>query len=314
MVISLRILIILSMFTVFYLLFKDKYNGLNEEALKLFEDKYSEYRENQIRNKNNYIKKRKSKVVVKVEELIKSAQINEVVPFLNAITFLIASFITMVIGYIIIASLLKGNIPLQIEGAVLGACIPYLVLNILAADIENQIDEDIEAFISTGQAYAKTNSNIIYILQSTIEDMSGPVKRIIVGLLDELEGGTNIEVAFNNAINKTQNIRFQELLKKLLIARLEQGNYVQVFLDAENTYDNYFETKQKTLSEMAKVRKSVLVLMVSIVGTCLVCAKAFVGVKETVLTTMPGHLIMGYFGIVMIKQIFFNVETRRFKY
>lgn len=312
--IFLKLLMPCSIFIIFYIMFKgDKYDEMNSRILGMVGDKVSDYHKEQLKMNKSYIKKRKGKIISKVEELIKSARINEVIPFLNGVTFIIATIVCAIVGYYIVASILVENVPMKIIGIVAGALVPYLILVKVSANIENHIDEDTEAFINAGQAYAKTKNNLIYILENSIEDMSGPVKIIINTLLAELKAGVSPSTAFENADNKVNNIRFKELLSKLLTARLEQGNYMEAFQESEKVYDKYFKDKQESITEMKKVRKETRILIFAIIAACAFCAQAFKGTTEAVLHTLPGNLIMAYFGAAFIAKAIFDVETQRFK-
>ncbi|WP_027633431.1 type II secretion system F family protein [Clostridium hydrogeniformans] len=296
----------------YLILSNEKYKVINDDILNFIEYKHKNYFKKGI--KSDYIKRKRNRLVVKIEELIKGAKVNNDICILNYFTFIIASFLCGLIIFILLRSFIN-NIFIQIEGIVLGGMTPFLILCKLSNINEQKIDDNMEVLITTGLAQAKTNNNLIYILKNTYEDMEeGPIKKVIRGLTNELEGGISVDRSFTNAMNKTSSIRFKELLYNLSQAREENGDYVQVFSDAEKAFSSYFKLKQEGIVEVKKANKAVMVLIGAMVATMIPCMAAFPNAKYIVLETLPGKLVVAYFGGVFISNLKFYIDSEKFKY
>lgn len=264
--------------------------------------------------KNIQKKESKSQVITRIQYLINASGIKGSIPFFNMKILLSITLISTIVFFIITKNIIKTNVFVQVEGAILGMLIPFLILQFMQVKTEDKIDEDIQSLIDEGISYSKTENNLIYILKGIEKYINGPVKPVISKLVKEIDRGIIMKEAFRNAEEAVDNIRLKEIFRNLYITSQEDADYRGVFEKSAAIYRSYYKLKEKGKVKTTNAQREVIILILVCILVVALTLKMLPEARMIIKSTLIGKLIVAYFVGVFIFAINRCITIRKFNY
>lgn len=258
----------------------------------------SKYEQRLLESKeSSYIKKSKNTRLDYLDDLIVRTNIRVYVPFFTSEMLILISIVIAIVFFIVI-NFVSRNLMLKIEAAILGLILPSLIMEQIATNIFDSIDDEVLLFIDTAINFSISKNELLFILENTTKYLNGPLKKIISQLANELKRGIPLQIAFENVENKVDNIRLKELFKNLYSVSLEDADYKGVFENARDLHEKFYDQKIKGKKKV-KDGKNGLIILVIVEIMVLVGLNGFstnlIGMLEE---TGPGQIIVAYFGFI----------------
>lgn len=246
-----------------------------------------------------YIKNTKKHKIDYFDDLVLRTKIRDKIPFFTGEILIIISIVSAIVFFISVNSISK-NVVLKFEAGILGFMIPGLIMQQMSINVFDSIDDKILLFIDTAINFSTIRNELLFILENTVEYLSGPLKSVISQLVNELKRGVPTKVAFQNADNKVDNIKLKELFKNLYIVSLKDADYKGVLETARNGHEKFYEQKMKGKRRVSEGKKGLIILIV-VVFFIFIGLNGFssnlIGILED---TIQGNLLVNYFGLISI--------------
>lgn len=146
-------------------------------------------------------------------------------------TYFLSKFIINYWGFNLLMAMFSGL-----------AC--YFSIYYLSGIAYEKIDSQITNFINYLENFAATNVDIVTIIEKTSFYMEDPLKGHLEKFVVESRQG-RIKLAFQNLVDKIENVKFQQLIKNLEIASRHEANYKEVISESRIILKGYFKNKEK---------------------------------------------------------------------
>ncbi|MEG1482875.1 MAG: hypothetical protein RSA57_03665 [Cetobacterium sp.] len=309
------LLITLCLITIIYIILKGiAYSKLEKNIIDIVGGINEKYEKRILElNENSYFKRGKKSKLDYFDNLIRRSKIRESIPVFTS-ELLILSTIASAIVFFIVANYITKNPFLKIESGILGALLPIMVLEQIAANEFNKIDDNIIFFINTAINFSSTKNELSYILENTAEYLDGPLKKIVMELFNKLERGISTKVAFDAVGKSIENIRLKELLGNLYNASIGDADYRRVLEKARGLHEKYYDIKSDRKTKIKTSKKSMIILGIVTV----VILNALTGISpnviETLEITLPGQVLMAYFGMIFVLVVYKFFSLSKFNY
>ncbi|WP_242874875.1 MULTISPECIES: hypothetical protein [Clostridium] len=308
------VLVFFAILTAYFLasqLFKGS-RGKIEEILCYFDDKYRKRFFNRRLN-SIYKEKTKSKVLDKLDEIMYLSGIrnhfkcmtSEIFVFFILIVSLILSFVVFKIYKSFIFSLI-AFFSVQI--------ISYAVLKEMMRINFDRIDNSIMFFISSLKNNAAIKNNIIFMMEESTSRLKEPLKTYNMDFIRDVKMGIPMKKAFDNYINKIENIRLKNILKNLYICSLNNANYSKLLDKTRIVIKNYYEGKEKRRRKVIGAQISIAVI-IFVAGIIL---NALSGITNNfyalLMKTTVGQIIVAYMVCVLVFAAYECITLKKFNY
>lgn len=295
------LLLLIGLFGLIFVLVNNmKTSKIEKKIIDLVGSINSKYEQRIIEAKeSSYIKKNKNKKLDYLDDLIIRTKVREYAPFFTSEILILISIVVAIVFFIAVNSISKNQI-LKVEAIILGLMLPSLIMEQIATNVFDSIDDKILLFIDTAINFSTSKNELLFILENTAEYLTGPLKAIISQLANELKRGVPLHVAFENAACKTDNVRLKEILKNLCIVAQEDADYKGTLESARNIHERFYEQKMKGKRKVNDGKKG-LIMLVIVEIFVLIGLNGFssnlIGMLED---TLQGQLIVAYFGLIGI--------------
>ncbi|MGN9163427.1 type II secretion system F family protein [Clostridium sulfidigenes] len=295
------LLLLIGLFGLIFVLVNNmKIGKIEKKIIDLVGNINSKYEQRIIEAKeSSYIKKNKNKKLDYLDDLIIRTKVREYAPFFTSEILILISIVVAIVFFIAVNSISKNQI-LKVEAIILGLMLPSLIMEQIATNVFDSIDDKILLFIDTAINFSTSKNELLFILENTAEYLTGPLKAIISQLANELKRGVPLHVAFENAASKTDNVRLKEILKNLCIVAQEDADYKGTLESARNIHERFYEQKMKGKRKVNDGKKG-LIMLVIVEIFVLIGLNGFssnlIGMLED---TLQGQLIVAYFGLIGI--------------
>ncbi len=295
------LLLLIGLFGLIFVLVNNmKTSKVEKKIIDLVGSINSKYEQRIIEAKeSSYIKKNKNKKLDYLDDLIIRTKVREYAPFFTSEILILISIVVAIVFFIAVNSISKNQI-LKVEAIILGLMLPSLIMEQIATNVFDSIDDKILLFIDTAINFSTSKNELLFILENTAEYLTGPLKAIISQLANELKRGVPLHGAFENAASKTDNIRLKEILKNLCIVAQEDADYKGTLESARNIHERFYEQKMKGKRKVNDGKKG-LIMLVIVEIFVLIGLNGFssnlIGMLEN---TLQGQLIVAYFGLIGI--------------
>lgn len=292
-------------------LFKDS-RGKIEKILCYFDDKYRK-RFFDRRINSIYKEKTKNKVLDKLDEIMYLSGIrnhfkymtSEVfVFFIFALSLILFSVVFKIYNSFILSSIAFFSVPI----------ISYAVLKEMMRINFDRIDNSIMFFISSLKNNAAIKNNIIFMMEESTLRLKEPLKTYNVDFIRDVKMGIPMQKAFNNYINKVENIRLKNILKNLCICSLNNANYSKLLDKTRIVIKNYYEGKEKRRRKVigAQISIAVIIFVAGIILNAL--SRITNNFYVLLMKTTVGQIIVAYMVCVLVFSAYECITLKKFNY
>ncbi len=200
-------------------------------------------------------------------------------------TYFLSKFINNYWGFNLLIAMFAGL-----------AC--YFSIYYLSGISYEKIDSQITNFINYLENFASTNVDIVTIIEKTSFYMEDPLKSYLEKFVTESRQG-KIKLAFQNLVDKIENVKFQQLIKNLEIASRHEANYKEVVSESRIILKGYFKNKEKR-KELIRNGRIELIMMLLISTLVLkMVADITPNLANDIFTTTEGAIFV-VIGIILI--------------
>ncbi|URZ15425.1 hypothetical protein CLFE_014650 [Clostridium felsineum DSM 794] len=312
MIIALHLILFLVVIVVSYGITKLFINKNKINKVLSYLDK--KYRERLLDKKvDEAYRKKKKNIFGKLDSLIYMSGIRKYFKYMNSELFVVGVFIISFLFSAFIFKLYESWI-FTVEAFL---AIPLIFYGILKQMIQinfDRIDNSIMFFISSLKSNANIENNIVFMMKETTKKLKEPIRTYNDDFIRDIRFGIPIEKAFENYINKVENIRLKNILKNLYICSINNANYSKLLDKTRVVVRNYYEGKEK---RKKKVRSAQISIM-AIVGVSLVILHSLSGITSNfyaLLTrTTAGQILVGYMICVVLIAIYKCITLKEFNY
>ncbi|URZ05894.1 type II secretion system F family protein [Clostridium felsineum] len=312
MIIALHVILFLAIIVVAYGITKNLISKRKIEKLFLYFDE--KYKNRLIDKKiDEAYRKKKKNIFGKLDSLIYMSGIRKYFKYMNSELFILGVFIISFLFSIVIFEL-YGSWIFTVEAFLAIPIIFYGILKEMVQINFDKIDNSIMFFISSLKSNAEIKNNIVFMIGETTKKLKEPLKTYNDDFIRDVRFGISIDKAFENYINKVENVRFKNILKNLYICSLNNANYSKLLDKTRIIVRNYYEEKEK---RKRKVRTAQISIM-AIVAVSVVILHSLSGITSNfyaLLTrTTAGQILVGYMICVVLIAIYKCITLKEFNY
>lgn len=149
------------------------------------------------------------------ERVIENAGLKSIFPYLKAIYIWILCVVCGAITAMAVMSLIPSIVSTAVLGIV-GAGVPYVMLDILCRYNTDRIRDKLPDFISILSRWCGVREDVLYAMDKAVESGIGePIRTYVRDTCLRVKSGMNIEEALDILIDKTDNTLFKDLIINL---------------------------------------------------------------------------------------------------
>lgn len=308
----LAVQIVIMVFLSLEMLFKDR-NKIKE--LLQFVNKRYEARLFSERAEEIYKKKGKGRksFIFKIDNLIYNSNIRKNFRFMSSELFIfIELFFAVVTAYIVY--LIFHSIVFSILGFLAVIILSYAVLREMARINFDKIDDSIMPFINALKSSAKIKNSILFMMEEATKSLKEPLKTHNKEFVMEVKRGIPMEIAFDNYINKVENIRLKNILKNLYICSINNADYSKLLTKTKIVIRKYYEEKErrkkKVQTGQAGIIAIILISLLIIHGLTGITP----GFYEKMMGSVIGQAIIAYIAGVILFAAYKCITLKDFNY
>ena len=312
MIIALHVILFLDFIVVAYGIVKFFINRNKiENILYYFDEKYKK----RLLDKkvDEAYRKKQRNVLSKLDSLIYSSGIRKHFKYMTSelfifVVLILASLVTAVV-YTIFSSMIFSVV--AFVGVVF---ILYGILKGISRINFDKVDNSIMFFISSLKSNAAIENNIVFMMEESTSRLKEPLKTYNMDFVSDVKMGIPLGKAFDNYINKVENIRLKNILKNLYICSINNANYAKLLDKTRIVIKNYYEQKEKRQRKV----KTAQIGITAIVGVSVIILKALSGITNNFYTllmqTNVGQVLVGYMLCVILMAIYRCITMKEFNY
>ena len=257
--------------------------------------------------------KEEKKLIEKIDYLIESSRINKSIPFLTSEVLIGGSlFIASICGIIVQA--ITGLIVFSLPAAILTIMIIILILKGLSKKTYDKIDDQVLTYINTLENLAASNSDIVEIIEKSLEYTKDPLKSYNEEFVFQCKKGVPLTTAFKNYQDNIESRRLKQVLKNLEVCSKYEANYREILNKSRVIMKNYFLEKERRKKEVREGRLAIAsVIVIGIILFKLVGSfneDLFFYLKNT----LAGNIILGYNIFVFLFGIYKFITIDKINY
>ncbi|MCR3761440.1 type II secretion system F family protein [Clostridium felsineum] len=273
------------------------------------------YRERLIDKKVNrvYREKRQNSILNRLDKIIYMSGIRKYFKYMSSEVFAFGVFIISFLFSILIFELYKS----LIFSVVAFLAVPIIFYGILKEMMQinfDKIDNNIMFFISSLKSNAEIKNNIVFMIGETTKKLKEPLKTYNDDFIRDVRFGISIDKAFENYINKVENVRFKNILKNLYICSLNNANYSKLLDKTRIIVRNYYEEKEKRKRKVRAAQISITVIVIMAVIILNALSKVTENFSFLIMNTRGGQVLLGYILCVILFAAYKCISLKKFNY
>jgi len=293
-------------------LFKDR--NKVKELLKFVDARYEERllseRAEQIYKKKG---RNKKSLIFKIDNLIYNSNIRKTFRFMSSELFIFIEILlsmTAAFGiYLIFQSIIFSFMAFL---AVI--IISYAVLREMSRINFDKIDDNIMPFVNALKSSAKIKNSILFMMEEATKSLKEPLKTHNKEFVMEVKRGVPMETAFNNYINKIENIRLKNILKNLYICSINNADYSKLLTKTKIVIRKYYEEKERRKKKVQTGQAGII----AIILISLIIIHGLTGITPDFYSKMIGSIIgqaiIAYIAGVIIFAAYKCITLKDFNY
>ncbi|PJI06581.1 MULTISPECIES: type II secretion system F family protein [Clostridium] len=312
MIIALHLVLFLAVIVMSYGITKFFINKNKiENILYYFDEKYKK----RLLDKkiDKAYRKKRINVFGKFDSLIYSSGIRKHFKYMTSELFI---FVVLILASLVSAVVytLFSSIIFSIVAFVGVIFISYGILKELARVNFDKVDNSIMFFINSLKNNAAIENNIAFMMEQTTKRLKEPLKTYNMDFVSDVKMGISLQKAFDNYINKVENIRLKNILKNLYICSINNANYSKLLDKTRIVIKNYYENKEKRRRKVIGAQISIAVI-IFVAGIIL---NALSGITnnfyDLLMKTTIGQILIGYMLIVILIAVYRCITLKEFNY
>lgn len=308
----LAVQIVIIVFLSLAMLFKDK-SKLKE--LLQFVDKRYEERLLSERAEKIYKKKGKDRksLLFKIDKLIYNSNVRKTFKFMSSEFFIFIDALLAVAAafsvYLISQSYIFSSMAFF---AVI--ILSYAVLREMARINFDKVDNNIMPFVDALKNSAKIKNSILFMMEEATKSLKEPLKTHNKEFILEVKRGIPMEKAFNNYINKVENIRLKNILKNLYICSINNADYSKLLNKTKIVIRKYYEEKERRKKKVQTGQIGII----AIILISLLIIHGLAGIMPhfytKIMSNTIGQIIAAYITGVIIFAVYKCITLKDFNY
>ncbi|AAK79939.1 tight adherence protein B [Clostridium acetobutylicum] len=310
-----NLILILSLLCISYILSKRLINDDKKKVKSILCYFDKKYRDRLFDKKVNRIYKRKGSNIFlsKLDETIYSSGIRKYLKYMTSEIFILGVIIMSFLFSVAVFKIYES----VIFSVVAFAALPIILYGVLKEMVQvnfDRIDNSIMFLISSLKSNAAVKNNIVFMMEETTEKLKEPLRTYNNDFVRDIRVGMPMKKAFENYINKVENIRLRNILKNLYICSLNNADYCKLLDKTRVVIRNYYEEKEKRKSKV----KSAQISITAIAFATLIILNALSKVTDNfyalLMNTTTGQVLVGYLLCVILFSIYRCLSLKKFNY
>lgn len=190
----------------------------------------------------------------------------------------------------------------------------YAVLRELARINFDKIDDNIMPFVNALKNSAKIKNSILFMMEESTKNLKEPLKTHNKEFVMEVKRGVPMETAFNNYINKVENIRLKNILKNLYICSINNADYSKLLNKTKVVIRRYYEEKERRKKKVQTGQAGII----AIILVSLLIINGLTGLTPNfyskMISSVIGQIIAAYIVGVIIFAVYKCITLKDFNY
>lgn len=285
-----------------------------KELLQFIDKKYEE-RLLSERAEEIYKKKGKDKksILVKLDKLIYNSNIRKTFKFMSSEFFIFIDILLALAAAFAIYMMLS-SVVFSLIAFFAVIIFSYAFLRELARINFDKIDNNIIPFVNALRSSAKIKNSILFMMEEATKSLKEPLKTHNKEFVMEVRRGVPMEKAFENYINKVENIRLKNILKNLYICSMNNADYLRLLDKTKVVIRKYYEEKERRKKKVQTGQSGIIAIIV----ISLVIIHGLTGITPDFYTKLRyssiGQMIIAYIVGVIIFAIYKCITLKDFNY
>ena len=310
----LAVQIVIIVFLSLEMLFKDKNNHKLKEILQFIDKRYEE---RLLSERAEKIYKRKGKdkksFLFKIDTLIYNSNIRKIFRFMSSELFIFIDIFLAVTAAFIIYLIFQSCI-FSAMAFLAVIIISYAVLREMARINFDKVDSNIIPFVDALKSSAKIKNSILFMMEEATKSLKEPLKTHNKEFVMEVKRGIPMETAFNNYINKVENIRLKNILKNLYICSINNADYSKLLTKTKVVIRKYYEEKERRKKKVQTGQAGIIAIILISLLIIHGLTGIMPGFYEKMMNSVIGQIIVVYISGVIIFAVYKCITLKDFNY
>lgn len=235
-----------------------------------------------------------------IDRLILTSGIRRFLPWLSAEVYLFILMIVTAAGFVEgIAFTGNGFIALFIAGVQFVAA--YVIMLALSGKTYNQIEDGTSIFVSILSNYAKGSSDIVTIMQNTMNSMEGPIRALIERFVLDAEQTGNVDLAFDYMKESVDNRQLQTIIINLKNCMHYQANYEEVLSQMMSQIAASLSAREERKNILFSMKLTLVVISIASILIVMFIGNGIgIDVKEILTSNFIGQAILFITGMLYL--------------
>lgn len=289
---------------------KDKLKEILQFVDKRYEKRLLSERAEEIYKKKG---KDKKSLLYKIDNLIYNSNIRKTFSFMSSEFFIFVEALLVAAASFCVYLIFKSVI-FSCMASLTAVILSYAVLKEMARINFDNIDNNILPFVDALKSSAKIKNSILFMMEETTKSLKEPLKTHNEEFVMEVKRGVPMEKAFNNYINKVENIRLKNILKNIYICSINNADYSKLLTKTKVVIRKYYEEKERRKKKVQTGQVGII----AIILISLLIIHGLTGIMPDFYTKMMentiGQIIAAYIVGVIIFAVYKCITLKDFNY
>lgn len=236
----------------------------------------------------------------KLDRLILTSGVRRFLPWLSAEAYLFF-LILVTAGGFIEGMVLSGNGFIALFVAGLQFVALYVFMLAMSGKTYNQIEDSTSIFVSILSNHAKGSSDIVTIMQNTMNSMEGPIRALVERFVLDAEQTGNVDLAFDYMKESVDNRQLQTIIINLKNCMHYQANYEEVLSQMMSQIAASLSAREERKNILFSMKLTLVVISIaSVVIVFFIGNGIGIDVKEILTSNFVGQAILFITGILYL--------------
>lgn len=236
----------------------------------------------------------------KLDRLILTSGIRRFVPWLSGEIYLFLLFIVAFAGFVE-GMVFTGNGFIAMFLAAVQFVLLYAIVLALAGRTYNQIEDSTSIFVSILSNHAKGSSDIVTIMQNTLNSMDGPIRDLIERFVMDAEKTGNVDLAFDYMKESVDNRQLQTIIINLKNCMHYQANYEEVLSQMMSQIAASLSAREERKNILFSMKLTLVVISIASVLIVMFIGNGIgIDVKAILTSNFIGQAILFITGVLYL--------------
>lgn len=236
----------------------------------------------------------------KLDRLILTSGIRRFIPWLSGEMYLFALVIAAFAGFVE-GMAITGNGFIAVFIAAVQFVALYVVVLALSGKTYNQIEDSTSIFVSILSNHAKGSSDIVTIMQNTMNSMDGPIRDLIERFVIDAEKTGNVDLAFDYMKESIDNRQLQTIIINLKNCMHYQANYEEVLSQMMSQIAASLSAREERKNILFSMKLTLIVISIASILIVMFIGNGIgIDVKEILTSNFIGQAILFITGVLYL--------------